>query len=262
MCAKKDVGMLQEEEFTKKRLRELAERAYQGNQFTFTGFLSLAELSCFHEMERELSYIRTEIYGGNELCERCMIRFGNPKQLCYEQPFPIVCLRIRPLMEKFSDNLGHRDILGALMNLGTRRNLIGDIFIDGKSAYVFCQDAIAPFIIENLSRVKHTSVLCEIMQKLPALKEGEAEAVKIQIASERIDGVVAKVYKLSRSDSASLFVQKRIFVNGRLCENNSYMLKEQDRVSVRGFGRFIFAGTMGVSKKGKLTASVLVYGKA
>ena len=67
--------------------------------------------------------------------------------------------------------------------------------------------------------------------------EGEADLkdINIQIASERIDGVIAKVYKLSRSDSAALFLQKRIFVNGRQCENNSHMLKDGDQISVRGY---------------------------
>ena len=92
--------------------------------------------------------------------------------------------------------------------------------------------------------------------------EGEAELkdINIQIASERIDGVIAKVYKLSRSDSAALFLQKRIFVNGRQCENNSHMLKDGDQISVRGYGRFIYAGGRGLSKKGKLNALIQIYG--
>ena len=72
---------------------------------------------------------------------------------------------------------------------------------------------------------------------------------------------MSKVYKLSRSDSVELFRQKKVFVNGRLCENNSQILKAQDKVSVRGYGRFLYKERQGVSKKGKLNVRVLVYGR-
>lgn len=249
-----------EEEQMKKRLRELAERSYRGNCYTFTDFLSLAELSCYYELERELSFAGGKVSGGSEGRERCMIRFGNPQELGYEEDFPIVCLKIEPLMKKFAEDLTHRDFLGALMNLGIERSTLGDIILQEKEAFLFCKESIAPYITENLTRVRHTSVLCKITEEIPAEGEADLKDIKIQIASERIDGVIAKVYKLSRSDSAALFLQKRVFVNGRLCENNSHMLKEQDQVSVRGYGKFIFAGGQGLSKKGKLNALVQVYG--
>ena len=39
--------------------------------------------------------------------------------------------------DKFAEELSHRDYLGALMNLGIERHLIGDILIDGSYAYNF-----------------------------------------------------------------------------------------------------------------------------
>lgn len=258
--AAQKIRMNAEEEQMKKRLRELAERSYRGNCYTFTDFLSPAELSCYYELERELSFAGAKVSGGSEGRERCMIRFGNPEELGYEEDFPIVCLKIEPLMKKFAEDLTHRDFLGALMNLGIERSTLGDIILQEKDAFLFCKEAIAPYIMENLTRVKHTSVLCRMTEELPGEAEADLKDIKIQIASERIDGVVAKVYKLSRSDSADLFLQKRVFVNGRLCENNSHMLKEQDQISIRGFGKFIFAGGCGVSKKGKLNVLIQIYG--
>ena len=92
-------------------------------------------------------------------------------------------------------------------------------------------------------------------------RQEDLTEVKIQTASERIDGVMAKVYRLSRSESIELFRQKKVFVNGRLCENNSRLLKPGDRISVRGYGKFIYTEKQGISKKGKLNAAVLVYGR-
>ena len=96
---------------------------------------------------------------------------------------------------------------------------------------------------------------------MPVFEDKDKQEKKIQIASERIDGVLAKVYKLTRSEAAELFRQKRIFVNGRLCENNSQMLKSGDVVSARGYGKFVYAGQQSISKKGKVNAVILYYGR-
>lgn len=252
---------METEELLKKRLRDLAQKCYQNNQYTFTSFLALADVSCFYEIERELSYVPYTVWGGMDSAERVMIRFGSAEQLGYTEDFPIVCLQIKPLAEKFADQLTHRDFLGALMNLGIERSTLGDILIEDKTAYLFCVESMTDFIIEKLVRVKHTTVLCKVVEEAPELNSRDMQEVKIQASSERIDGVIAKVYKLSRSEAIELFRQKKIFVNGRLCENNSQLLKQSDAVSVRGYGKFEFQGGMGISKKGKLNISILCYGK-
>lgn len=252
---------METEELLKKRFAELAQKCYQKNQYTFTGFLGLADTACFYEMERELSYVPYAIWGGYEGAERVMIRFGSEEMLGYEEAFPVVCLKICPLAEKFADALTHRDYLGAMMNLGIERDVLGDILIEEKNAWIFCSQSMSDFISKNLIKVKHTSVLCEISEELPYFSSRDIQEVKIQIPSERIDGIVAKVYKLSRSESAELFRQKRIFVEGRLCENNSRLLKTGDTVSVRGYGKFEYRGEAGLSRKGKLNVLIGYYGK-
>ena len=57
------------------------------------------------------------------------------------------------MLEKFGEELSHRDYLGALMNLGIERSTLGDIVMIGKHAYLFCTDKMAPYIIENLSQI-------------------------------------------------------------------------------------------------------------
>ena len=48
-------------------------------------------------------------------------------------------------------------------------------------------------------------------------------------------------------------------MNGRLVENNSYALKEGDSVTVRGFGRFLYAGIQGETKKGRIRVDAKMY---
>lgn len=252
---------METEELLKKRFRELGEKCYQKGQYTFTGFLSPSDMACFYEIERELSYVPYTVWGGSELCDRVMLRFGSEEELGYAEEFPITCIQVRPLILKFADHLTHRDFLGALMNLGIERSTLGDILLVENTAYIFCMTNMAEFIMENLSKVKHTSVLCERAEAVPALNDKDRQEVKIQISSERTDAVVSKVYRLSRSEALEFFRQKKVFVNGRLCENNSQLLKNGDIISVRGYGKFEYSGGQSISKKGKINAAVLCYGK-
>lgn len=239
----------------KKRFCELADRSWRQNLFAFTGFLSLAEQDVLHRTAAETGAF-VSLNGGAEHAERQMARFGNPQELGYEEPFPIACLLVEPLMEKFADELSHRDFLGAIMNLGIDRSTVGDILIDGKRAYLFCTEAMVPYLMQNLEQVKHTHVRCRIVEGAENLPARKFAPVEETVASLRCDGVIAAVWKLSRSQSLELFKQKKVFVNGRLQENNSYLLKAEDVVSARGCGKFIFKGEKHTTRKGKLVVGV------
>ena len=167
----------------KNRFRDLADKAFGQNMFTFTGFLGLNEQDTFWQVERELRFAGVFLNGGYDGADRVMIRFGNPEELGYEVPFPIVCIHIRPLVAKFADKLSHRDFLGALMNLGIERSTIGDIRVGDKEAYLFCQESIAEYICENLGQIKHTHVKCEVTDKFAELVEEEPETKTIQVSS-------------------------------------------------------------------------------
>ena len=241
------------------RLRDLADRSYTQNVFTFSSFLSLGELSEYYLLEKELHYASPRLYGGYEEAERCLIRFGNPQELGYDQEPPILCIHITPLMEKFADNLSHRDFLGALMNLGIERDVLGDIKAGEKEAFLFCLDSIADFICENLTKVKHTNVRCRVVSDIADFPVDEPESLTIQVSSERIDSIISKVCKLSRSESLDLFREGKVFVNGRLCENNSKAAATGDVINARGYGKFKIISEPALTRKGKISLTVALY---
>ncbi len=244
----------------KNRFRDLADKSFSRNMFTFTGFLGLSEQDVFWKMERELSHARFCLYGGAADNDRKVVRFGNEKELGYEVDFPIVCIHIKPLMAKFADVLSHRDFLGALMNLGIERSTLGDIRVGDKEAYLFCLDSIAEYICQNLTQVKHTSVRCEVVDCAGQVPEEEPRRMTIQAASMRVDAVLAKVYNKSREDSLNLFRAQKVFVDGRLCENNGRQLKVGETVNARGYGKFCVTGEPRETKKGRMSVEVSVYG--
>lgn len=252
---------MEDTEFIKKRFVELADRCYRENRYTFTDFLGLGELASFYETERSLPVPYT-LYGGIDTAERVILRFGSEEMLGYEEAFPIALVEIKPLLSKFADELTHRDILGALMSLGIEREVLGDIYLKDNVAYAACLSTMVEYIARELTSVKHTSVTCRVLTAFPEGLAGEAEELSLGVASERIDGIIAKAFNLSRNDVNELFRQKKIFLNGRLCENNSHMLKKDETVTVRGYGRLIFREITGMSRKGKLYARVDCLGRA
>lgn len=244
---------------TVSRVLDLAQRCYEKGIYTYTGFLSADELSEVMGASKQFSHVPYEFFGGYEDAERCMLRFGNEEFLGYAEEHPIDILKIKPINRKFSQELTHRDFLGALMNLGIERDVLGDIIVNDSEAYIFVRNSISEYIKENLSGVKHTTVTVENVGELPAVALKEPVRTKIMISSERIDAVVAKIYGFSREKSIGLFRERKVFLNGKICENNSAQVKAGDRITVRGFGKFVYIGATGMSKKGKINAEADVY---
>ncbi len=251
--------MNEELELIKKRIQELARKADLGGYYTFTDFLGLSEQSAFKEILPKISGIKYTVFGGTDGAERIMVRFGDAESLGYETPFPIVPIKIEPLSQKFADKLTHRDFLGSILNLGIERSTLGDIVILDNIGYLFAHENVAEYITDTLSRIKHTDVKAKIADRLPAGDLYKTEPKKIQISSERLDAVIAKVYSMSRDDAQGLFKKHLVYVDGRLTESVSAQPKAGCKVSVRGHGRFIYRGFGSLSKKGKLNAICDVY---
>jgi len=243
----------------KNRFRDLADRSFQQGIFTFTGFLGLGEQDLFWQEEPGLRYAGYSLEGGCEDADRVVVRFGNAEELGYEAPFPIACIHIRPLAQKFAEELSHRDFLGALMNLGIERSTLGDIKAGEKQACLFCLESIAGFICENLVQVKHTHVKCTVTEAPADIPQEAPETVEIQVPSMRVDAVTAKVYNMSREKSQDLFRAGKVYVDGRLCGSGSRLLKSGETVNARGYGKFILKGEPRGTRKGKLAVEAAVY---
>ena len=250
---------MNEEQILKGRLMDLAKRAYQQNIYTYSNFLSVSELSLLEDIKPDISYIHYECFGGHELCERQIVGFGSEDEFGYPGHFPISVIKVTPLLEKFSDTLNHRDFLGALMHLGLERNTLGDILVKEKTAYIFCLETIADYICKELIKVKHTNVKCEVTDMdIPALQPVLVDE-EFPVASLRLDGIIASLLKCSRSEALSFFEDKKVTLNGRVTGRNSTLLKEGDIFSVRGYGKFIFSGSGGNTRKGKIYVHIKRY---
>lgn len=249
---------MEQEAFFKKRIQELANLAYQRDIVTFSDFLNLNEQNIINSSHFHIPGVTLEWFGGYEQAERQMVAF-HPDALVFPWEFPIDCLKLEPKALKFSEKLSHRDYLGALLNLGVDRSVVGDILVQENAAWLFCLRKMTGFFLENLCRVKHTTVLISKVDNPQELPKPLLEPVSGTCASVRLDALIALAFGESRSSMVSFIESGLVFVNGRLVTSNGYEPKEGDIISVRGKGRFRFEGTTGRTKKGRCGVKLLRY---
>ncbi|MEG1742884.1 MAG: YlmH/Sll1252 family protein [Clostridia bacterium] len=235
----------------KKRLSELAERSESRGGAVYSDFLNISEQDILYATVKNIPY---KLFGGYDGAERKMACFGN-----FESIPPAVWICISPTLQKFADVLSHRDFLGSLMGLGIKRETLGDIIVNENRGYLYCSEKISNFVLSEFKQVRHTAIFCEIIKNPPVETVQPPEKSELVVPSERLDAVVAAVYRLSRSESQALFAEGKIYINGRLTENTTHCPENGDIISARGIGRFIYEGIERETKKGRLRVSVRIY---
>lgn len=250
-----------DEQFLERRLKELANTANNRGIDVFSDFLGLMEQNIFYSLNKELPRIKYFAYGGFNDAERKILCFCGDEYSANQNEidFPISCILIKPVNQKFSDSLSHRDFLGAVLNLGIERTKIGDILINQNEGYLFCHTTISEYITEQLTKVKHTNVSCCVIEQKefnyrPVLKE-----ITGSVSSIRLDSILATAFHGSRSSLSGLIEGGKVYVNGKIILSNSYVLKDNDVISVRGMGKFIYSGTAYQTKKGRYSIKLLLY---
>ncbi len=242
----------------RKRLKELADTAYQRNIVTFTRFMDLEEQHILHSVNWRDHGVNVDLSGGYDTAERQMAAFL-PDALVFEWKYPFVCVRIIPESLKFAEPIIHRDFLGAVLNLGISRNCLGDLAVKDNCGYIFAEENIADFLCSELTRVRHTLVTAKICETLTGFPEPDEKEIKGSVASVRLDSILALALGGSRSSMISYIENGKVFVNGKMIASNGYVLKDNDVVSVRGAGKFRFGQVLHHTKKGRNMVAVYRY---
>ncbi len=265
---------MDETDILKGRIHDLSARAGKDSYLTHTDFLTMSEQAAFHRILKEEHISPSEgqyagvsyfLYGGHEDDDR-KILFFLPYYLRKEEVKSqidegeiISCLHVHPKNIRFADTLTHRDYLGALMHLGIKREMFGDILTDGTDAYIFVMESLAEDIRERLLKIRHTSVTSEILKPKDCPFEMRFSEENINVSSIRLDAIIAEVFHLSRRDSQILIASESVFINGMTCMDNSHTLHVSDRVSVKSKGKFIYMGEQSTTRKGRLFVKIKRY---
>lgn len=243
--------MNKEEQIRNRHFHDLANRAYNRGVPIFSEFLTLNEVSILKTIEKELSYVKVQLWGGYEEAERQIAAFVPDAFFPTQDMYPISILKISPLNVKFSEQLTHRDYLGAILNLGIQRGKVGDILVNDKETYLFVSSSMVDLFTMELTRVKHTTVKTEPVTEAVRITP-KFQHMEGSVSSERIDAILSLAFQTSRSSIAPLIASEKVFVNGKITLSNSQILKPGDIISARGYGKFIYRGFISNTKKGRM----------
>ncbi len=155
--------------------------------------------------------------------------------------------------------LSHKDFLGALLNLGIKRSKVGDILLYEDYSALVVKSEISDFILLNLEKIGNKNISLEEMDlenlTTPNLKYKDMDEF---IASTRLDIVISSAYNLSRIESSKLIKSGRVKVNWKEINKPSIELEKGDVISTRGYGRAILYSLEGLSKKGRIKATIRI----
>lgn len=150
--------------------------------------------------------------------------------------------------------LSHRDFMGSLLSLGVERNMLGDIIVQSESeALVFAMESIVPFILSELEKIGRDGVRCSRIPLSPTEEaERTYEEMTVLVSSMRLDGIVNQLTGEGRSASAEYIEKGLVDHNYFTASNVSAEVKEDDVISVRGFGKFIIGRADGNTRSGRV----------
>lgn len=209
-----------------------------------TGFL-MPNIS--KEIQNRLGKKKANVYIPFKEAEK-IILYGDtlPKVKCYK----IEC----------SNELKHSSILGSLFGLNISAETFGDIaFWDG-NFYFFVLDEISELVWKDLKLIGKDAVNL-VMVPVDTLDDYQREYEKLEfvVSSLRIDGFLGKIVGCNRKKSQEIILEKEVFVNYEVLERIHYIMKINDVFSIKGYGKYVFKGIIGNTKKDNYIVSVWKY---
>jgi RNA-binding protein YlmH len=216
-----------------------------------TDFLDFEEQNEIYALEK--NHIEIELFGGFDDAERKRALIGSSNNNTND--FDIVI--IQSSFDSKYGAIGHRNVLGTIMSLGIERNTFGDIVVEDNLITIFVSKEISEYLIKNLSMISHQRMNWEIISsfKQSNIKE---EVKTINVASMRLDAVVAKSINVGRSEAVEIINSGNVLINHKQCLNITHNVKEQDILSIRKFGRIEILEIVGLSKKNRTIVEIRV----
>lgn len=236
------------------RVCDRLERAAEREQPAATAFLSPREQALVRQLLPGCTF-----WGGTEGAERAVAYFV-PEYLTKEDFFDggvIACLRAS-FYEK--NALSHRDVLGALMGAGIRRDAVGDIYIGEQSCEFFVLAELAEYLRDNLTSAgRHALHLEQIDPREVQKPAQQTKELRLSVASLRLDSVVSGAFHLSRGATADAIRAGRVAVNSLTCLKPDRTVAENDALSLRGAGKLRVLRLEGETRRGRLAVTVEVF---
>ena len=242
--------------------REVAEKLLQSisfveNRNTVTKFLTNFEQIILSQIVAyNYSDFKVEFFGGFDDAERKKAKIISNEY--YDVDYDIVCLKAK-FNNKFN-KVEHRNILGAVHNLGINFNRFGDIIVLENEVYIFVDEEIADYIAMEFTKAGRVNLDFQRVDLAEVGIEKKYEDFEIVSSSFRIDSIVAKITNKSRSKVKEFLEQDFIKLNHVVLRNGEKTCTSEDTISIRKYGRFVVKGYTQNKKslKYRITISKLV----
>ena len=240
-----------------RRAEDLCQRCARSASVTHTGFLSPAERVQVEAWARHRADCSLLFCGGDKDCERTAA-FFLPEWMEEDGFDPADYLSAMKITAYFGEP-GHRDYMGAILGMGIGREWLGDIRVEGSTAWVFCMPSVLRHLL-SIEQVGRVSVKAEelALSQVPAPKR-EVKSLSFSVMSLRLDAVLAGMFHLSRTEAAKQIAAGAVSLNYLECLKADQSVREGDVISLRGSGKGSVTGLGGTSRKGRLFVYAEVY---
>ncbi|NLM13178.1 MAG: hypothetical protein GX209_05490 [Epulopiscium sp.] len=240
------------------KILDRANIALRDHTNTFTDFIDMYKLGKYISMTYAISDLTIKAFGGYAESERKIIGFCPDYRELQDEDFPITAIEV--LLKSFNEEtISHRDYLGSILGLGIERSKIGDILVYEQKAIFFVHKDIAPYIANNLSKIRNIKaeakemLLEEIILPQPKVKE-----IASTVSSLRADSILSAGFQLSRSKIVDLIKSEKALING-VFANPASQVKEGDFLTLRGFGKIKLVEIRGKTKKDRISIVIHRY---
>ena len=222
----------------------------------FSDFLNERQMSLALSVLKENAVQNYMFWGGYENADRTMLCICPEFDSVEKEEFPFECLNLK---YRKADVLTHRDFLGALMSLGIKREAVGDIVVGEGITSFFVKSELAPYVELQITKIGRVGVT--FVHETADFDNGSQsfEEKEHTVSSPRADSVVSAVTGLSRNKSRELIESGLVAVNFEIVSNADKKITDNDKLSVRGYGKYLIGLDGTLSRKGKYRITVRRY---
>lgn len=233
------------------RAWEWVERAALYHEMKRTDFLDPRQAYIVSSLANRNPDVQIRLDGGYPDAERRRALIAPDYRMLDDEDMGIVVLDIASEDRRVAE-LDHGDYLGALLGVGIKRDLIGDLHVSETGCHALVVEGIGDFLIGHMKQAHRIDVSVSV-RPLSDLRvvAAKLEEQVLSVASMRLDGIASDVFRLSRAKIVDPIRAGKCRVNWKAEEDPSQPLKAGDVVSMKGLGRFKVVEVEGVSKSGR-----------
>jgi RNA-binding protein YlmH len=267
---------MNEDKLTLAQAEDRIEQCQNYDMLTHTGFLDARQQSLVrHAFGERQGDVRLIYDGGYEDADRVLLA-ALPYYMAdlYEESLSGGFGPVRELMtviratapkgshaSRSGRALSHSDYLGALMGLGIKRSVVGDILVREDGADIIVLAEIADYIMQTFASAGRSHLSLERLPIealiIPTQKTSE---IHDTVASLRLDALLAAAFRIPRGKAADAIRQGLVFVDHLEAAKADMPVEEGAQLVIRHKGKAILKEVGGRSRKDRINVTFLKYG--